>query len=85
MVMSLSTTRSTFLWGDSGGILCLPPELTPARIGDLLFGLGDIAIGTGRIVLGAGDTALGNGDVPLQAGETLLAGDNSLCETPTKK
>jgi hypothetical protein len=79
MVTSLSTTRSIFLWRDSGGILCRPPELTPTHIGDIPFGIGDIAIDIGRTVFGVGDTAPGTGDVPLKAGDT------SLCEPPTGK
>jgi hypothetical protein len=60
LLKPLSTTRSFFLWGDSGGILCRLPELTPTRTGDIPFGMGD--------------TGPGTGDVPLQAGETPLCG-----------
>jgi hypothetical protein len=51
----------------------------------MLLGFGDTAFGIGRTVFGVGDVDIGTGDIPLQAGETLLAGDTSLCETPTEK
>lgn len=64
------------MWGDSGGILCRPPESTPTCMGDNPLGIDDTATGMD-------DTAVDPGESPLQEGETLLAGDTPLCGLPT--